>query len=164
MNDLEFGKFYNEPGIIIDRQIQYSPTLGWNPDRNQLLHFANLVKYSDVQVNIASTATIEAAILDRPVVNVAFSTIQPEEFKKFIIESVFENHFKPILDYGASYIAKDPDDLIKGINRYLLDPSIHHEERKQLKEAIVYKADGKSTDRVSQTILKLLNYHPEFIR
>lgn len=161
MNDLEFGKFYNEPGIIIDRQIQYSPTLGWNPDRNQLFHFANLVKYSDVQVNIASTATIEAAILDRPVVNVAFSTIQPEEFKKFIIESVFENHFKPILDYGASYIAKDPDDLIEGINRYLLDPCIHRDERKQLKEAIVYKADGKATDRASQTILNLLNNHPE---
>ncbi len=155
-NDEEFGKYYNSSDIKIDRQIQYSASMGWNPNKEQLYHFANLVKYTDVQVSIVSTATIEAAILDKPVANVGFSTIQAELFQKLIIESVYNNHFKPVFNYGATYIAKDPDDLIAGINKYLLEPSFHRKEREQLKKAIIYKADGKAVERISQTILDLL--------
>ena len=104
----EFGKYHNSSDIVMDCQPQRSPVLGWNPTREQLYHFANLVQYADVQVSIVSTSTIEAAILDRPAVNVGFSTIQPERFQKLIIESVYNNHFKPVINYGSTYIAKDP--------------------------------------------------------
>lgn len=152
----EFGRFRNNSDIVIDCQAQYSPKLGWNPNKEQLYHFANLIKYSDVQVSIVSTATIEAAILDKPVVTVGFSTIQPERFQKYIIESVYNNHFKPVIDYGSTYIAKDPDDLIVGINNYLLNPGLQRKERRKLKEVLLYKADGKAVERISQAILSLL--------
>lgn len=152
----EFGRYQNNPDIVIDCQPQRSPVLGWNPTREQLYHFANLVQYTDVQVSIVSTATIEAAILDRPVVNVGFSTIQPERFQKLIIESVYNNHFKPVINYGSTYIAKDSEDLILGINNYLLDPGLQRKERKLLKEALLYKTDGKATERISRLILSLL--------
>lgn len=157
INDELFGKYYGSPDIIIDKEAQLSPKIGWNPNRDQLYHFANLVKYTDVQVSIISTATIEAAILDRPVVNVGFSTIEPELFQRLIIDSVYENHFKPILDYGASYVAKDSEDLVTAINKYLLDPSLHKKERERLKKDIIYKPDGKATERVSRAILELVN-------
>jgi len=155
-NDEEYGRYYANPDIVIDHQIQYSPKLGWNPNRQQLNHFANLVRYSDVQISIASTSTIEAAILDMPVVNVAFSTIEPELFKKRILEGVFKHHFKPILDYGATHVARDPDELIMATNRYLLDPGIHREEREKLKNAIFYNPDGKATQRVNELIKELV--------
>ena len=156
-NDKEFGKYYNNPDIVMDTQVQYSSSLGWDPDKKQLSHFANLVKYTDVQVSIVSTATVEAVILDKPVVNVAFSTVEPDAFQKYIIDSVFSNHFQPVLDYRATYIAKNPDDLIHGINNYLRDSSIHCHERAELKKVLVYKADGNSVDRVSQLILELIS-------
>lgn len=152
----EFGKYHNSSDIVIDCQPQRSPVLGWNPTREQLHHFANLVQYTDVQVSIVSTATIEAAILDKPAVNVGFSTIEPERFQKLIIESVYNNHFKPVINYGSTYVAKNPEDLIKGINNYLLNPGLQKEERRKLKEALLYKADGNAAERVSQLILGLL--------
>lgn len=155
-NDREFGRFYNDPDIIMDLQVQHSSSLGWNPDKIQLYHFANLVKHSDVQVSIISTATIEAAILDRPAVNVTFNTEEPELFKRLVIDSVLENHFKAIIDYGATYLAKDPEDLIYGINQYLLNPGLHRKERERAKNALVYGADGRACERITQTILKLL--------
>lgn len=155
-NDQMYGRFYNNPNITIDYPGEHSLKLGWNPSQQQMHHFANLVKYSDVQVSIVSTATVEAAILDRPVVNIGFSTVQPELFQKLIIESVFKCHFKPIIDFGATYIAKNPDDLIAGINSYLLNPALHRQERARLKEALIYKADGKAAERIAHTILELL--------
>lgn len=154
-NEKKFGRFYDNPDIAIDHPTGYSAKLGWNPGREQLHHFANLVKHSDVQVSIISTATIEAAILDKPAVNVGFSTLEPESFQKNIIESVYNNHFKPVLDCGATYIARNPEDLIAGINKYLLDPALHRQERKKLKEMMIYKADGKAVERISQLILSL---------
>lgn len=155
-NDVQFGRFYNDSDIVVDRQVQHSSGLGWKPGNDQLYHFANLLRYSDVMVNIASTAVIEAAILDRPVIMVAFSTIQPNMFNKHIINSVFKHHFKVVVNSGAAYIAKDADDLIAGINMYLLNPSIHTAERDNLKRSMVYNADGKASERISALILKLL--------
>ena len=158
INDEEYRRFYADPDVIIDRQIQHLPKLGWNPDRQQLFHFANLLKYSDCVVTVASTAIIEAAILDKPVVNVAFSTNQPELFKKHITDSVFKNHFKPVLDYKATYVAKDPEEMIAGVNAYLKDPALHREERDALKKVMIFKADGKATERIRRLILGMSGY------
>lgn len=155
-NELEFSRFYNQPDIIVDNKSRHTSRLGWNPDKKELYHFANLVKYTDVQVSIVSTATIEAAILDRPVVNVAFSTVEPELFKKFIIDSVYQHHFKVIKDMGATYLATSPDDLIDGINMYLSNPNLHSKERQEVKEALVYKADGMAAERIHKAILGFL--------
>ena len=43
-----------------------------DPSRDNRLHLANTLKHSDVIVNVASTIAIEAAIMDTPVVNIAF--------------------------------------------------------------------------------------------
>jgi len=155
-NELDFSKFYNQPDIIVDNQARHSLKLGWNPNKQELYHFANLVKHTDVQVSIVSTATIEAAILDRPVVNVAFSTVEPELFKKFIIDSVYRHHFKIIKDIGATYLATNPDDLIDGVNKYLSNPWLHSKERQKVKQTLVYKADGMATERIYQAILGFL--------
>lgn len=156
-NDTQFGRFDNNPDIFIDRQVQHSAKLGWKPDNIQLYHFANLLQHSDIIVNIVSTATIEAAILDRPVVLVSFSTLQPEMFDRHITNSVCKEHFKIVVDSGATYMAKDPDDLIAGVNKYLIDPAMHRKERNNLKNAIVYKADGKAVERISRLILELID-------
>ena len=156
-NEEEFGKYLNNPDVIVDNnQSRWTPKLGWNPDKAQITHFANLIKHTDVQVSIASTATIEAALLDRPVVNVGFNTVEPERFQQFVLNSVYKNHFKAIVDIGATYIAKDPESLITGINMYLIDPGIHRGERERLKNTLIYKADGKAVERISEAIISIV--------
>lgn len=155
-NDEEFSKFYDNPNVVVDRQIQHRDNVGWNPDKEQLYHFANLVKHTDVQVSIVSTATVEAAILDCPAITVAFSTIQPDLFNEHITNSVFKNHFKVVLDAGTTYVAYGPGELITYINKYLLDPDIHRIERARLKNTLVYMADGKAAERITDLILSLL--------
>ena len=156
-NEEEFGKYLNNPLIVVDNnQSRWTPKLGWNPDREQIKYFANLIRHTDVQVSIASTATIEASLVDRPVVNVGFNTVEPDRFEKFVLNSVYQNHFKAIVDIGATFIAKDPESLIKGINMYLINPDIHRKEREKLKNALIYKADGKAVERISKIILSIM--------
>lgn len=156
-NEEEYGKYLNSPDVVIDNnQSRWTPKLGWNPDKEQIRYFANLIKHTDVQVSIASTATIEAALVDKPVVNVGFNTVEPQRFHKFVLNSVYQNHFKAIVDLGATYIANDPESLIKGINMYLIDPSIHRNEREKLKNTLIYRADGKAVERISEAILSMV--------
>jgi glycosyltransferase involved in cell wall biosynthesis len=156
-NEQEFGKYYAHPDIKVDLQIQHRPKLGWTPDKEQLYHFANLVKYTDVQVNIASTATLEAIILNKPVVSVAFSTVEPEKFKRLIVESIFSHHFDAVLKSGATYLANDPNELIDAINRYLLNPDLDAKKRDELRKKVLYQDDGRAAERVLQIINRLLS-------
>ena len=156
-NEEEYGKYLSNPDVVIDdNQSRWTPRLGWNPDKEQIKYFANLIKHTDVQVSIASTATIEAALVDKPVVNVGFNTVEPQRFREFVLNSVYQNHFKAIVDMGATYIANDPESLIEGINMYLIDPSVHRSEREKLKNTLIYKADGKAVERISGAILSMI--------
>jgi len=155
-NVAEYKSYYNNPSVIIDRNSQFLTELGWNPKKEQIIYFANLMKHCDVLVNIASTATLEATIVDKPIVNIAFSTAEPELFQRRIVGSVFKNHYKPILDMKATYLAKDPNDLVAGVNRYLTNPSLEREKRKNLKNTFIGKTDGGAVEKITQLILRLI--------
>src|SRR5205085_10471385 len=47
------------------------------PKREDVQFLANLTRHADVNVNLASTMTLDFAIHDRPVVNVAFDVSDP---------------------------------------------------------------------------------------
>ena len=122
-----------------------------------MVHLANTIKHSDIIVNIASTVTIEAAILDKPVVNLAFSLSEPEKFRENIINKSWKYHFSYVIERRCSYFAKSPEELMGYVNEYVLHPEIHQEGRKRLAEDLCYKLDGKASQRVTELILRCLN-------
>jgi len=155
-NRKTYKKYIDDPHICVDIPHSYSKTIKWNPDRSEMVHLANTIKHTDIVVNIASTVTIEAAILDKPVVNLAFSLSEPEKFRQFIINNSWKYHFSYVIERRCSYFAKSPEDLIGYVNEYLLHPKIHREGRKRLAEDLCYKLDGKATDRTADLICNLV--------
>ncbi len=143
------------PDVTLDLKGRISPTLGWDPDLAESRHVANLIKHSDVLVNVASTVTIEAALLDTPVVNVAFDPQNAGAFKTHILKRHWEYHFRPVRETGASRIARDEFELIQRVNEYLKDPSLERQERAALKERICHYLDGKTHERVTALIQSL---------
>lgn len=155
-----YEKYLNEPLITFDFPDPHTPSLGWNPTRASMIYLANTLRHTDVLVNVASTVTIEACILDVPVVNLGFSLTQPERFKERILDGAWRHHYRYILERNGVYIAKDPADLIKGINQYLKDPSLHRDERRSVARDLCYGCDGKSAERIASFILSLLEEKP----
>lgn len=156
-NKKDYANYVDNPLVTIDYPYSYDKDLKWNPNREEMIHLANTLKHSDVVVNIASTVTIEAAILDIPVVILGFSSSEPEEFRRKIIEGHWKLHYRYILERDCVYVANNPEDLILGINNYLLDPSIHRQGRQKMAKDLCYRLDGKAAERISQLIIDLLN-------
>jgi len=151
-----YEKYLNNPLITFDFPDPHTRSLGWNPTRASMIYLANTLRHTDVLVNVASTVTIEASILDVPVVNLGFSLTQPDRFRERILDGAWRHHYRYILERNGTYIAKDPGDLIKGINHYLMDPSLHREERRSVARDLCYGCDGKSAERIASLILSLL--------
>ena len=152
-----YREFEGESLVRFDFPGRYSPLIKWDPDRSEMIHLANTLKHSDVVINIASTITIESAIVDTPVVNVGFSTVEQERFAERIFRSHYGQHYHHILDRGGAWNVKSEEELIKAINTYLGNPQTHFRERRQMAENLCYRLDGKATDRLTAVIRDLLD-------
>jgi hypothetical protein len=155
----QYDKFKGRKDVILDRPGRYSQAFPdqWNPTNADVIHLAATLKYSDVIINIASTITIEAAIFDTPIVNVAFDGLT----KKPYLESVqryYEHytHYLNILRTKGLKVAWSPEELVQCINRYLENPAEDAEGRKRIVAEQLIKLDGKATERVAEYIISFL--------
>lgn len=130
---------------------KFSPTIKWIPTREDMIHLANTIKHSDVMVNVASTLTLEAAILDTPVVNIGFCPHESRFFRN-ATEVWPYAHYKHVLDRKGAAWVKSPKELIDSINQYLKDPSTDRVGRQKIARDICYKQDGQAHVRIREVI------------
>ena len=69
---------------------------------------ANLTQHADLNVNTASTMTLDFAIRDTPVVNVAFDVADPPPFGVPLWDFFYRfEHYRPVVELGAARFALD---------------------------------------------------------
>ena len=150
--------FSNRPNVFLDEADLASAATyvtDW-PKNNGIQQYVNLLKNSNVFVNLASTVTIDAAIFDKPIVNVAYDT-RPVRDPWFSIARFYETtHYKHIVASGGVRIAYNREELVHYIKMYLEDPSIDREGRKRIIEEQCYQLDGKACARLTEALLKLM--------
>ena len=133
-----------------------------NGDGNYRMHdpmFINELRdtmfYSDVTINTCSSTSLDAVAMDRPVINIAFDLEKKDYLKSCKRYYDFE-HFQPILKTCATKLASSFDELINLIFRYIKDPGLESEERKQLRNIMCYEVDGLSSKRIADAIFNNL--------
>ena len=123
------------------------------PTKGDIDFLRNLVVHTDVGINLASTMTLDFALHDTPVVNVAFDVASPPPFGRPLWDHYYQyEHYRPVVEIGAARFARSREDLARFVNDYLADPSLEREERRKLVELEVGVEPGKS----AQAILKQL--------
>lgn len=116
----------------------------------------NSLYFSDVTINTISTLSIDAAALDKPVINVRFDA-EPSCPKKHSIEQmVGHDHYEAIERSGGVSLANSMDQLLDQINEYIKSPSLHIEGRRKMREDQIELMDGQSGKRVAGFIKKEL--------
>ena len=96
---------------------------------------ANLTQHADLNINMASTMTLDFAIHDKPVVNIAFDVASPPPHGRPLWEFFYRfEHYRPVVELGAARFARSPDELADHVNAYLEDPSLDREGRRKLVE------------------------------
>jgi hypothetical protein len=109
----------------------------------------NLTRHADVNVNLGSTMTLDFAIHDRPVVNVAFDVASPPPFGTPLWEHHYRfEHYRPVIDLGAARFARSSDEMAAQVQAYLDDPGLDREGRRRLVELQLGRRPGESTAAV----------------
>jgi hypothetical protein len=118
---------------------------------------ANLTRHSDLNINVASTMTLDFALHDRPVVNVAFDLSEPPPLGLPLQDMYYSfEHYRPVVELGAARIARTPAEFADHVNAYLADPSLDRENRRRLVELEVELPVGRASSRILATLGRLV--------
>ncbi len=121
----------------------------------QVVEWVNSFRHADVVVNLSSTVTVDAALFDRPVVNLDYDPApgQPQQQVVHEVNHVW-THFRPVAESGGVWLAKDSGDLADGIRAYLKDPQRHRAERRWVAETVCGFVDGRSGKRLGEAVAR----------
>jgi hypothetical protein len=127
------------------------------PRAEDVRFLANLTHHADVNVNLASTMTLDFAIHDRPVVNVAFDVSNPPPCGRPPLWEFYYRfeHYRPVVELGAARFARSPEQLADHVNAYLENPALEREPRRRLVELEVGVPIGQSSRRVVETLRRI---------
>jgi hypothetical protein len=109
--------------------------------------------HADVVVNVASTITIEACIFDTPVVNICFDGPEEEPYVRSARRYYQFTHYVNITNRQAVQVAESPGAMVEAVARYLADPALDAEGRRQVVADQCQFTDGRSAARVIAAVL-----------
>ncbi|HEX3129956.1 MAG TPA: hypothetical protein VH394_21665 [Thermoanaerobaculia bacterium] len=127
---------------------------GYCPTDEENREMVSTIQHADVVVNLASTLTLDAAVCDRPVVNVAFDP-QPQGSLARTVDKYYTDydHYRTVVEHGAVRLARSPEELSARITDYLRDPGLDREGRRRVAELWCGPLDGQSGRRLAASLL-----------
>jgi hypothetical protein len=142
------------PRILLQRTAEAGTALvARSQDEQQITEWVNTFRHADVAVNLSSTVTVDAAIFDRPVVNLDYDP-EPGQPNQQLVKDVNHlwTHFKPIAESGGVWLANDADEVVAAVKTYLAQPELHREQRRWIAEYVCGYVDGGCGVRLAQAI------------
>ena len=129
-------------------------------DEEQIVEWVSTFRHCDVLVNLFSTVAIDAAIFDRPVVNLDYDP-GPEKKMQAMIKDVNHvwSHFKPITESGGMWTVQNNEEMVEAVRAYLKDPSLHREKRRWIAEYVCGHLDGRCGERMANAISDFVRLH-----
>ena len=128
----------------------------WEPVDDDVRLMVNTVCHGDVHINVASTMTIDAAVADRPVINVQFDLRPAGAAPSWGLSIYRYTHYRPVVETGAMRLATSPTQLVEHVNRYLADPSLDAEGRQRLVAQECGVVDGHAGRRAAEALLSVV--------
>lgn len=128
----------------------------WEFSNEDMLELMQAVKFSDLVINTGSTMNIEASILDKPIINIAFDGFKKLDYDRSVRQYYDFNHLKNIVKTGGVKIAYNKEELLSQINELLENPNIGVAGRTKITKEQCAFTDGRSGERLGNYILEFL--------
>ncbi|MBF0454340.1 MAG: CDP-glycerol glycerophosphotransferase family protein [Magnetococcales bacterium] len=146
------------PHLILARPGRPSTHIvdSWNPTREEMYGLAELMLYTDVNINVASTITLDAAMFDTPVINVAYDGPEEKVYLNSCRRYYDYEHYLNIVNTGAVSVAYSHEELLKEIILDLEQPQRHAEGRQTIRKQQAHFTDGQSAKRIAGFVTEFL--------
>lgn len=131
-----------------------TPLTARSQDREQIADWVATFRHADVVVNLSSTVVVDAALCDRPIVNLDFDPAPGGADTALVreINSVW-THFAPVARSGGVWLARDAAEMVAAVRAYLADPTLHRAGRRWIVEHVCQHADGRCGARMASAVL-----------
>jgi len=151
-----FEDLRNKRKDIIFQKVPWEPN-HLTPLKSDLKLFTNTIRHVSLGINVASTVSLELAMFDKPIINVAYNPPSlDEEQLKYVDYYDFE-HYKKIVNTNAIQLVKNKKELKTWIYTFLEDSNIRSEDRKFLINSFFDgELDGSAHIKLAQTILNII--------
>jgi hypothetical protein len=126
---------------------------GWAPTGTEVDHLAHLLHHSAVNLNVASTVSLDAAALDVPVINLSFDGERQLEWIRSVRRFHSFHHYRRLLAYGGIRVADSAEECAREVRAYLDDPGRDAEGRKRIVDGHCYRVDGQSARRIAEAVV-----------
>jgi hypothetical protein len=140
------------PGVIINEP--WAKTTGvyfWDiPSKEEFLLLGDLMAISSIVLNMASTTTLDAISINKPVIGIGFSTIDPTE-SAYYYDCHFSEHFKLITASGAFDLATGINELFVKMTENIKDPEKNRIQRDGLIHSLMV-SDKDAVDLITGII------------
>lgn len=143
--------------VVVDAPWRARETGGkTNVSRYDIEKLVSTLYHSHVHVNVSSTLTVDGSVFDKPQIGPAYDPDRRSNYDKVLKELYLREHYLPITNSGGLDIVESAEEFIGGIRSALNDPGKFCSGRETIVREICTFDDGKSTDRVSNTLRELL--------
>ena len=134
----------------------YASNLLWELPKEDLEHLVGLLRDADVVINTGSLS-VDAAILDRPVICLAYDPSGDLPYDRSVKRYYSYTHMLNLTQCGAVQLASSAADMRKKITTYLAHPELDREGRQRLVTQQFGRVDGHSAERIVNTVLGMLS-------
>lgn len=132
---------------------------GWAPisvEDQKLL--VNSLAHSEMCLNMASTMTLDAAILDKPVIGIAFS-VNPGSTEETLYREAYKSlHYRPLVASQGLKLAHSWEELLVLIEGAGQDAA-ERNARRHMVEQECGQVDGQAAARLASKLQELLTRH-----
>ena len=129
---------------------------GWAlPSIDDQARFVSSLAHATACLNIASTTTLDAAILDRPVIGIRFDR-ENDAPREIFYEEYDTDHYRPLVESGGLRLAHNWSELKDLMQQAINWPEQDAHARTHMVAQECGVVDGRACERVVDTILDYL--------
>lgn len=142
---------WNYPKWFLSRETHSEIWTQRVPHREDVMDLRALTEYSDLNINMLSTMSLDFMIFDKPVINPVFgnSTNGLYDDSRFLRYE----HIRHLVELNASKIVINSEELKEAITTYLSSPEVDRGNRK----AFVALEIGKPLNKTGKRIAEIVN-------
>jgi hypothetical protein len=128
---------------------------GWAlPTRDDYARLTSSLAHADACLNVASTMSLDAAILDRPVICIDF-TRESDSPRDMLYAEYAAEHYAPLVASGGLRVAHNWRELLNAIELAINKPEIDRDLRARMVKAECGNVDGCAAQRVARALILL---------
>lgn len=117
----------------------------------------NCIIHAAAVINTSSTLTVDAAVLERPIICLGYDLRPDSRFPEGRAFAYTQStHYAPLVETGGVWVVRSESECVAAVRSYLHNSGLHHEGRIGIVRRVTNVADGGAGERMAREVEQLI--------